>query len=126
MLDLERFRRVNETLGGRPVTSFSKMAAARLKLCNTSAARIGLDVFAINVHDKHTAAEVVHALADLASRCFETPFRLSGEDLRMGWRGGVAVFPDDGDDAEALLRNAEAALRRAKGGAEHCVFYAPT
>jgi len=125
LLDLERFRRVNETLGRAAGDELLWMVAARLKLCNTSAARIGLDVFAINVHDKYTAAEVVHALADLASRCFEAPFRLSREELRMGWRGGVAVFPDDGNDAEALLRNAEAALRRAKGGAEHCVFYAP-
>jgi EAL domain-containing protein (putative c-di-GMP-specific phosphodiesterase class I) len=45
--------------------------------------------------------------------------------LRIGSRFGVAVFPGDGADAETLLRNAEAALRRARSAAEHCVFYAP-
>jgi diguanylate cyclase (GGDEF)-like protein/PAS domain S-box-containing protein len=125
LVDLEGFRRVNEMLGREAGDELLMMAASRLQQGNPSAARIGVDVFAFTIHDRHSAADVAHALDDLASRSFGEPFMLSGEELRIGCRSGVAVFPDDGDDAETLLRNAEAALRRAKASAEHRVFYAP-
>jgi predicted signal transduction protein with EAL and GGDEF domain len=102
-VDLERFRRVNEMLGRAAGDELLMMAASRLKQGNPSAARIGVDVFAFNIHDRHSAAELAHALDDVAARCFGEPFMLSGEELRIGCREGVAVFPDDGGDAETLL-----------------------
>lgn len=125
LLDLERFRRVNDTLGRAAGDDLLKTVAARLKHANATFARIGVDLFVCEILDKHTALEVAHALEQLSNHCFGEPFNLSGEELRIGCRGGIAVFPADGRDAETLLRNAEAALRRAKAAAEHCVFYAP-
>lgn len=125
LVDLEHFRRVNETLGKAAADDLLKVVASRLQLACPSAARIGVDLFVFNVTDKASVTGIAHALVDVEKRCFEEPFLVNGNELRVGFRGGVAVFPGDGGDAETLLRSAEAALRRAKASSEHCVFYAP-
>jgi len=125
LVDMERFRRINETLGRAAGDDLLRMVAGRLKKANPSAARLGVDMFAFKVIDRQSAADVARVLEEISTSCFGQPFTLSGQELRIGCRGGVAVFPGDGDDAETLLRNAEAALHRAKAAAEHCVFYAP-
>jgi PAS domain S-box-containing protein/diguanylate cyclase (GGDEF)-like protein len=125
LIDLERFRRINETYGRLAGDELLQRVAHRLQQANSSAARIGVDVFAFEVRDKHSVTEVARAFEDIAARCLSEPFSLAGEELRLGCRGGIAVFPGDGANAEMLLRNAEAALRRAKITSEHCVFYAP-
>ena len=48
-----------------------------------------------------------------------------GREVRLAAKAGVAVFPGDGTDADALFRNAEAALKRAKETGERYLFYAP-
>jgi diguanylate cyclase (GGDEF)-like protein/PAS domain S-box-containing protein len=124
-LDLERFRRVNETLGRGAGDELLKQAATRLSAVNSSAARIGVDIFAIQIRDKRSPHEVARAIEDIAASCFSEPFDLGGGELRIGCRGGVAVYPTDGTDTETLLGNAEAALRKAKNTAERFVFYGP-
>jgi diguanylate cyclase (GGDEF)-like protein/PAS domain S-box-containing protein len=125
LLDLERFRRINQTHGRAAGDELLQLVGWRLQQVTKSPARIGVDVFAFEVRGKRTASEVALALEDISAACFGAPFTLAGEELRIGSRFGVAVFPGDGADAETLLRNAEAALRRARSAAEHCVFYAP-
>ncbi|HTE06684.1 MAG TPA: EAL domain-containing protein, partial [Planctomycetota bacterium] len=125
LVDMERFGRVNETLGRAAGDELLREAAARLQKLHPTVARIGVDLFAFPVADKHSVSELAHAVDEVAARCFGEPFVIAGETLRMGCRAGIAVCPSDGRDAETLLRNAEAALRRAKTAAQHCVFYAP-
>jgi diguanylate cyclase (GGDEF)-like protein len=125
LIDVERFRRINETLGRVAGDALLQMVARRLQHANASAARIGVDVFTVELRAKHSATEVARAFEELAARCFSEPFNLAEEKLRLSCRGGIAVFPGDGVDAETLLRNAEAALRRAKATSEHSAFYAP-
>jgi EAL domain-containing protein (putative c-di-GMP-specific phosphodiesterase class I) len=55
---------------------------------------------------------------------FRGPFRVGDNDLRVSARVGIALFPDDGADAETLLRNAEAALKKAKGTGDRYLFFA--
>ena len=57
--------------------------------------------------------------------CFDAPFVLGGTELRMAAKAGVALYPMDGADAETLLRNAEAALNKAKAkaSADSLLFY---
>jgi diguanylate cyclase (GGDEF)-like protein/PAS domain S-box-containing protein len=123
--DLERLRHVNETLGRAAGDELLKLAGERLAQANPSTARIGVDIFALTLSDKSSVTEVARAIEDLKVRWLGQPFAIAGEELRVGCRIGVAVFPGDGDDAEAMLRNAEAALRRTKSSDEHIVFYAP-
>jgi EAL domain-containing protein (putative c-di-GMP-specific phosphodiesterase class I) len=61
-----------------------------------------------------------------ASNAFGAPFGIEGHEIRVTAKTGIAVFPDDGGDADALLRNAEAALKRAKETGERYLFYAPS
>ena len=125
LLDLVRFRRINETLGRRAGDELLTQVAARIRAVDPFAARVGPDLFALQVAERRSAAELVRDFESIASRCFDAPFLVGGEEIRMGCRIGAAVYPGDGDDPEALLRNAESALRRARSAVEPYVFYAP-
>jgi diguanylate cyclase (GGDEF)-like protein len=125
LLDLERFRRVNETLGRVQGDALLSEIGGRLHALNDTAARLGADMFALILRGARNAAEVNRAVEAIVEQAFARPVRLGGEDLRVSCRSAVALFPGDGGDADALLRNAEAALRRSKRSDERIVFYAP-
>jgi diguanylate cyclase (GGDEF)-like protein len=125
LLDLERFRRINETLGRVAGDELLQLVARRLQKVDASAARISVDVFAIELRAGRSVTELVRAFEDLSARCFADPFDLAGEEVRITCRGGIAVFPSDGLTADTLLRHAEAALRQAKLTSEHSAFYSP-
>src|SRR5581483_5710217 len=57
--------------------------------------------------------------------CFAPAFRLDTEELRVSAKVGIAIFPNDGGDAETLFANAEAALKRAKATGERYLFFTP-
>jgi diguanylate cyclase (GGDEF)-like protein/PAS domain S-box-containing protein len=124
LLDLERFRRVNETLGRAAGDELLRGVAARLLRSNETVARIGADTFALSLHDLRSAEEVSHVLDAIVSRCFSEPFPVQGQSLRIACRTGVALFPADGADAESLLRNAEAAIKNGKLSGDRQMFYA--
>jgi EAL domain-containing protein (putative c-di-GMP-specific phosphodiesterase class I) len=60
---------------------------------------------------------------DRLQRCFAKPVVVDGRELHVGVRVGIALYPDDGTEAETLLHNAEAAARRAKLAGERHLFY---
>jgi diguanylate cyclase (GGDEF)-like protein len=124
LVDVERFRRINETLGRAAGDELLHLVARRLKMAEASAARISVDVFAVELH-KRSVTELARAFEELAARCFAEPFNVAGEELRLTCRGGISLFPSDGITAEVLLRHAETALRQAKLTSEHSAFYAP-
>lgn len=125
LLDLERFRQVNETLGRQVGDELLHGVAERLRKAGESVARVGADLFGLTLRGARTAAEVHRALEAVIAASFSAPFDVRGEELRVACRAGVAIYPDDGRDADILMRNAEAALRRGKSSAERVVFYAP-
>ncbi len=125
LLDLERFRHVNETLGRQAGDELLRGVGERLLRANDTAARIGTDMFALTLRGARTAEEVNRAVDAIARACFHAPFALRGEELSVSCRIGVALHPADGADAVALLHNAEAALRRSKRSGDRIVFYAP-
>ena len=125
LLDLERFQRVNETLGRQAGDELLHVVGSRLQQASDTAARIGTDVFALSLRGARTAAEVNRALEAIVAACLSEPFQLHSQELRIACRVGVALYPADGHDADSLLRNAEAALRLGKRNSEHLVFYAP-
>ncbi|MGE0356377.1 MAG: EAL domain-containing protein [Burkholderiales bacterium] len=128
LLDMERFSHVNDTLGREAGDDVLRHVARRLEsvLGNSAAcSRVGADCFGIALqHDDRVdgAARAVEAIvADFSHK----PFELRGRELRMAARAGIATFPGDGEDPEALYRNAEAALRKAKDLGERYLFYTP-
>jgi len=128
LLDIERFKGINDSLGRRAGDDLLKQVAVRLARCTGDAGLVGrmsADSFAIVLDGRRSVDELAHAVESQARACFDEPFRLeSGTDLRISARGGVALFPRDGTDAETLHRNAEAALKQAKSTGERFVFYA--
>lgn len=127
ILDVERFRNINESLGRGAGDNLLKLLAGRLRSHHEAdrVGRLGMNSFAVvlpNVPDElHTARLVDEGCKNL----FSNPFSLEGQDLRVTARCGVAVFPADGGDPEALARNAEAALAQAKRTGDPTVFYTP-
>ncbi|MBX3726775.1 MAG: EAL domain-containing protein [Xanthomonadales bacterium] len=123
--DLERFRRINDTVGRGAGDELLRQVAVRLRDTRASAARIGIDVFALLLAVEDSVEGVARWIEAVLGQCFKAPFLVAGEELRIGCRAGVAVHPGDGDDAEALLGNAEAALRGAKQAMVPSLFYSP-
>ena len=77
-------------------------------------ARLGGDEFAILIHAPHGIGPDGEVLRQRFSAALEEPFRIDDLELKIGGSIGRAVFPLDGEDAEALLRTADAAMFEAK------------
>jgi EAL domain-containing protein (putative c-di-GMP-specific phosphodiesterase class I) len=87
-------------------------------------ARVNADGFGIVVRGALDAAGVAHIVENEILACFRESYAANGTELRLAARAGIALFPTDGDDADTLFRNAEAALKKAKGSSERYLFYA--
>jgi PAS domain S-box-containing protein/diguanylate cyclase (GGDEF)-like protein len=127
LADIERFRSVNDSLGRQAGDALLKLLGDRLALVagNTRSARLTGDTFAMVLQGYNGRTGLELALGLMWDEIFGKPFNSSGADLNVAARAGIAVFPADAADAEALLSCAEAALRRAKETGETYVFHAP-
>ncbi len=127
LLDIERLSAVNDSLGRQAGDALLKHLADRLAQLTgaSSCARVGGDVFAIVLQGAGDRGGFEHARAALWDRLFDSPFETGGAGMRLTARAGIAVFPLDAPDPEALLSLAEIALRMAKETGETGVFHAP-
>ncbi len=125
LADIERLRTVNESLGRPAGDAVIKQLAERLagEVGKAEVARIGADHFVIVLQAIKGKSEVTRRIERLWESCLAEPFRVLGAELRIAAKAGVTVFPNDGAEAELLLRNAEAALVKAKELGERYVFY---
>ena len=128
LIDLERFKGINDTFGRQAGDAVLQEVAQRLR--DTAGdvhrvARLGSNVFALMFHSIESAEDVARRLEGAATSFFGRAFQAAGRELRLAANVGIAVCPDDGADADTLFRNAEAALKRAKESGERYVFYAP-
>lgn len=128
LVDVERFRFINESLGRHAGDAFLRQVAGRLKSATGAQhtlARLGADCFALQYAGMSQPDEAARLLSQQILACFNEPFYIEAHELRVACRAGISVFPDDGTDAEALLTNADAALNGAKASGERYMFYAP-
>jgi len=116
LLDLDRFKEVNDTLGHAAGDDLLKAVAAQLKARlreSDTVARVGGDEFIFilpEVGDRQDAARIAEKiLGELKGG-----FAVAGRSLSMNFSLGVALHPADGEDAETLLRHADQAMYRAK------------
>jgi diguanylate cyclase (GGDEF)-like protein/PAS domain S-box-containing protein len=126
LIDIERFKSVNDTLGRHAGDLLLKELGRRLArnpVGVSSVARVGADRFAVVVPDVKQEADIARTLEERMHAWFDDLFDLHGAALRISAKVGVALYPNDGSDPEALLMNAEAALKRAKQSGERCVFF---
>ncbi len=116
VLDLDRFKGINETLGHSLGDRFLKTVADRLTGSvrrSDTVARLGGDEFAI-VLNALIQGEVVSRIAQKILTNLSAPFHLDGEEIFGTASIGIALFPQDGEEAGTLLKNAETALHAAK------------
>ena len=115
-LDLDRFKHVNDSLGHNTGDELLRQVSGRLGLAvrrEDTVARLGGDEFTVlveNLRDGDGAAiladKLIHALVD--------PFEVEDRKLFIGVSIGISVYPKDGRTVDQLLRNADAAMYRAK------------
>jgi len=125
-LDVNRFRHINETLGRQAGDAVLHELAKRLKQSwpePDNFACIGGNNFAGIYSTVNEAAGIAHQLESVLTDSFDLPFAADGKELTISAAAGIAVFPTDGDDAEVLLRNAEAAMKKNKTSGERYLFY---
>lgn len=127
LLDIERLRSVNSSLGRRAGDALLRQVSERLARAAgaTMAARIASNHFLVVLPAVGDRPDAARMLSGLARACFAEPYTVDETNLNVRAKAGLATFPNDGADAETLLVNAEAALRKAKHTGERHVFYTP-
>ncbi|MEM8638177.1 MAG: EAL domain-containing protein [Cyanobacteria bacterium P01_G01_bin.54] len=124
-IDLDRFKQINDSLGHRLGDELLQQVAHRLHQAiraNDTIARISGDEFVVLLTDIQAHQQVVNALHRLMD-CFECPFTLGKQMIYATASLGVCLFPNDGTDADVLLRNADTAMYNAKEERNTYCFY---
>jgi diguanylate cyclase (GGDEF)-like protein len=115
-IDLDGFKLVNDTLGHDKGDDLLREAAVRISSCTRNGdtvARLGGDEFTVimpNLHDAKDAPLVAQRILDALAK----PFDLDGTESFISGSIGITIFPGDASDANNLLKNADAAMYRAK------------
>ncbi|MDQ0569233.1 diguanylate cyclase (GGDEF)-like protein/PAS domain S-box-containing protein [Variovorax paradoxus] len=115
-IDLDRFKHINDTLGHGVGDEMIKICGERLTALLREAdvvARFGGDEFVLLLENLSSANDAA-VLSEKVLACCAEPFAVAGRELHVTASVGVSVYPDDGGDAEALLKNADTAMYRAK------------
>jgi diguanylate cyclase (GGDEF)-like protein len=125
-LDLDRFKAINDTLGHNVGDQLLRIAGERLRTCVRdcdTVSRLGGDEFTViveDIADARTASIVAQKIIDT----FMQPFNLHGHEVFVTTSIGITIYPDDDEHADNLLRNADAAMYRAKEcGRNNFQFY---
>jgi diguanylate cyclase (GGDEF)-like protein/PAS domain S-box-containing protein len=125
-IDLDRFKNINDTLGHPVGDRLLQEVARRLKSCvrkENTVARLGGDEFTVileDISDEHIALSIANKIVEAMSASFE----FSTYSLIAGASIGVSLFPEDGDNCETLIKNADTAMYEAKAlGRNRCVRY---
>ncbi|MEG3867487.1 EAL domain-containing protein [Microcoleus sp. Z1_B2] len=125
-LDLDRFKNVNDTLGHPVGDLLLQSVSRRLTNClrvGDSMARWGGDEFTVLLYNINTPEEATK-ICQLIIQSLSTPFDFEGLELYIKASLGIALAPYDGEDAETLLKNADAAMYKAKQkGRNNYQFY---
>lgn len=127
-IDLDRFRLVNESLGQKAGDAVLRQAARRLRQVAGAAdetARLGADEFVVLVRNP-ASLESLKCLAHELAQALAEPVEINQRVFRQTASIGLCLFPDDGDDAQALMRGADLAMSQAKaqGGNAVCHYAA--
>lgn len=127
-LDLDRFKEVNDTLGHKAGDELLQRVAQRLRRCareTDTVARLGGDEFAI-VQTGNAQPAAATAFAQRLLEELALPYDLLGHRIFAGASIGIAIGPQDGADADTLMRNADLAMYRSKSSGRACYsFFEP-
>ena len=126
LLDLDRFKEVNDALGHHHGDELLRQIGPRIASVlrrSDTVARLGGDEFAVLLPGALSAlagAEV----GEKIMAALEEPFHVEGVELEIGASLGIAAYPDHGEDVETLIQSADVAMYTAKGGRTGSELYA--
>ena len=128
LIDIDDFKLVNDSFGhdagDKLIQAVGKLISRSLRRADTIA-RLGGDEFAVIVEGIEGPEDAI-SIADNLTTILEHNVRLDDQETYTSASIGIAVFPEDGDDASQLLKNADTAMYRAKENGRHCFqFYKP-
>lgn len=129
-IDLDHFKRINDTLGHTTGDELLKMVALRLERClrsedmlsrqadgalaeSRNVARLGGDEFTLIVRNER-AVDNIESVAGRIIDTLKTPFEFTGHEFVVTPSVGIAIYPEDGADEESLLKAADVAMYQAK------------
>ena len=132
-LDLDRFKRINDTLGhalgdallqavaGRVINCVRKMRAGN-HAGEDTVARLGGDEFIVGLYDLESPDDATRVTERILASIAD-PIRLDQHEITVTASLGISVFPQDGADADTLLKNADAAMYQAKESGRNNYFF---
>jgi diguanylate cyclase (GGDEF)-like protein len=125
-IDLDHFKFVNDSLGHSSGDTLLKGMAERLRTVlrdGDTVARLGGDEFVLILNDQSNEEVIFRAMQRIAARVAE-PMEIDGKELVVTCSAGISLYPQDGPDVDTLLKNADAAMYRAKEhGRNNFQFY---
>ncbi len=125
-IDIDHFKDVNDNLGHAAGDELLKMLAERVAGCVRSEdtlARLGGDEFVVVLSSVHSPNGANIAAGNIL-KALSHPFDINGTEIFVGASIGISIYPDDGENKEALIKNADTAMYRAKaGGRNNSQFY---
>ena len=127
LLDLDRFRSINDTHGPAAGDEALRTVAKRLRAAAPDAeppARIGADAFGLLLNGLRDGAQAAQTVERILTQTFNAPIRFEGVTFRLSAKAGIALHPAHGRDAGTLFRNAEAAREIATASPEPFLIYA--
>ncbi|HEY2772356.1 MAG TPA: EAL domain-containing protein [Solirubrobacteraceae bacterium] len=127
LIDLDRFKEVNDTLGHHYGDELLRGLGPRLVASagdDAVVARLGGDEFAVLPDASADDVGELERIAERLIECVQEPVLMEGMTLQVGASVGIARFPVDGDDAHTLLRRSDVAMYAAKESHSGCKLYA--
>jgi diguanylate cyclase (GGDEF)-like protein len=115
-IDLDNFKKINDSLGHEIGDRVLKKVAFRLRNCVReidTVSRLGGDEFTIILDELHDE-NIVRDIASEINRKIQKPYIIQHQNLYVTTSIGISIFPDDGDNSNILLRNADSAMYKAK------------
>src|SRR5689334_11309405 len=125
-IDLDHFKFINDSLGHSAGDKLLQKMADRLRSAvrdGDTVSRLGGDEFILVLNDQHNEDIIFRAMQRIAGKVNE-PITIDGRELIVTCSAGISLYPQDGTDVDTLLKNADAAMYRAKEhGRNNFQFY---